>query len=297
VTKCLFCNEPLSLIIRLRDEQFCDVEHRQRYMQESRWSGVPLRPELQAPPLCGLVRYDPVCSAVDSAWREPVVRPMAFPKAQRLSPSTSNACVPRFGPETEQPLPLTMPAPRNAPRRRFMYRWETQGIVRKMLKEAVDRIRMRVGKGPGSVYDATGDLLPIEIPPIPLSGGPVLHWQAMAALDERALESIGVKGSGSIDRTSRGLPLLGALGNPLPMPCPMEKARAEAPLSTLEAARGLRGMFIPQVSIPLLRPRIAFGPRPGSGAQRMGERSGVIIPIREFQPVERTEAPPLARII
>jgi hypothetical protein len=296
VTRCLFCDEPLSLIVRLRDEQFCDAEHRLRYMQESRWSGVPLRPELPAPPLCGLVPYSPVCSAVDTPRRLSTVRPLAFPMGQRLNPSICDGFTPRFGPETERPFALAMPAARNAPRRRFMYRWETQAIIRRMLKEAVDRIKLTAAKAPGAICDPAGDLLPVTIPAIPLSGGPTLHWQAMSGLDERSLETIGVSGSDSIEGTSRTLPLLGALGHPVAMPSPMEKAKAELPLSTLESARGLRGMFIPQVSIPLLRPRIAFGPRPGSGT-RVGERPGVIIPIREFQPVERAEPLPLARII
>lgn len=296
--KCLFCNKPLSLMSRLRDVQFCDEAHRQRYMQESRWRGVPLRLEQSGPALCDLVAYDPPCVAVDAPKRAMVVRPTSFPKGERIWPSAGKSIAPQCGPETQTPLPLEMPAPRNAPRRRFTYRWANQGAIREMMKEAAMRVRMRYDVAASSVCEPAGEMVEFELAPMTLPAGSPVRWQAMAGIDDTALESVRVVGLPNLDSQSRALPQLATCGKPVAMPCPMEKLKAETPLAPIESTKAARGIYIPLVSIPLLRPRVAFGARPAApGAQRVTERSGVIIPIREFQLPERAEAAPLARII
>jgi len=284
---CLFCKKPLSLLNRLREMQFCDEGHRQRYLQESRWKGVPLRPEMTGPPMCGLVAYQPVLNAVDAPKRVNTVRPLSFGKGERVSPSAGNRRTPQFGPETQTPFPLEAHAPRNAPRRRFTYRWSNQSTIREMLKEAAMRIRMPRPASPSTtVCEPAGQMADFEIAPLPLPVAPV-RWQAMSGIDDKALESVRVQGFAEF--APRSLPQLEVFGAPLAMPCAMEKLKAETPLTPLESARGVRGIYIPLVALALLRPRLTFGPRPAAAGV---QRPGVIIPIRE-----RPEAQPLAKII
>ncbi|MBV6434219.1 MAG: hypothetical protein IANPNBLG_04464 [Bryobacteraceae bacterium] len=287
--KCLYCDEPLSLIDCLWDQQFCTEEHRRSYMRESRWHGVPLRVG-ETPRLCPVLKYTPANEPLEWGHGQPPAKPAPFAKREYCWPAMTPCPAPRFAPG--EPFPLPMPGIRTAPRRRFVYGWGNQAIVRGMLKEAAARLEMPRAVGRIPICDPTGETIAMEIGPLPLAGGGTnLPFQAFEGLDESALEAIPAGGFIRSQMSLSSFPQMPAVGSPAsPQPC-VQPLKTETPLAPIESTRVLRGVFIPQVSLPLLRPRIAFAPR--AGGARSGDRQSSIIAISDFQPAERKE--PLAR--
>lgn len=261
-------------------------------MRESRWHGVPLRVERQEPRLCPVLTYSPALNPLD--WIHGPLAPKATPFSKReyAWPVMTPCPAPRFDPSTEQPFALPMPGIRTAPRRRFVYGWGNQAIVRGLLKEAVTRLAMPRAAGRIPLCEPTGETLPMEIGPLPLAGGGAsLPFQALDGLDESSLEAIPAAGFIRTQMSLSSFPQIPAVGNPASPQPSVQPLKTETPLAPVESTRALRGVFIPQVSLPLLRPRIAFAPR--AGGSRSGDRQSSIIPISDFQPAERKE--PLAR--
>ncbi|MCC6362317.1 MAG: hypothetical protein IT165_02265 [Bryobacterales bacterium] len=276
----------------LWDQQFCTEEHRRSYMRESRWHGVPLRVERQQPRFCPVLQYTPAMEPHDWNHGPLAPKPTSFSKREYVWPAMTPCPAPRFAPSTEQPFSLPMPAIRTAPRRRFVYGWGNQAIVRGLLKEAVSRLEMPRAAGRIPICEPAGETIPMEIGPLPLLGGGTnLPFQALDGLDESSLEAIPAGGFIRTQMSLSSFPHIPAVGGPAsPQPC-VQPLKTETPLAPVESTRALRGVFIPQISLPLLRPRIAFAPR--AGGSRTENRQSSIIPISDFQPVERKE--PLAR--
>ncbi|MCC6393299.1 MAG: hypothetical protein IT167_22050 [Bryobacterales bacterium] len=290
--KCLYCDEPLSRMDCLRDQQFCTEEHRRTYMRESRWHGVPLQAERRQPGLCPVLKYAPTVEPRDWNHGPLPPKPAPFSKREYAWPGMTPCPAPRLAPFTEQPFALPIPGIRTAPRRRFVYGWGNQAIVRGLLKEAAARLEMPRAAGRIPICDPTGETIAMEIALLPLvGGGTSLPFQALEGLDETALEAIPPGGFIRAQISLSSFPQMPAVGDPAtPQPC-VQPLKTETPLAPVESTRALRGVFIPQVSLPLLRPRIAFAPR--AGGARSGDRQSSIIAISDFQPAERKE--PLAR--
>src|SRR5262249_15529232 len=120
-------------------------------------------------------------------------------------------------------------------------------------------------------------------------GGTALRWEVMNMPDESALALIPAMQFIGAEARSKVLPQLPATGVAASVAAAVERP-AEQPIAPIAMAPSFRGVFVPQVSIPPLRPAITFAPPAApSVAQPSGERSRVVT-INE-----RREQPPLAR--
>lgn len=177
-------------------------------------------------------------------------------------------------------LPASAPRVRNAPRRRFLYGWNTRSTVRQMLTDSVRRLRYLDCLAP---LDTCPPLQPCNEVVLPLERAARLQplRQVRYGLEESMLASIAAE------------PAIPGGHEPLRVMAPEMVegmavvkpvwAQAERSLSSLKAnARGCDGLYVPQVGVSTLQVGFTMGKAPVESIGGNSDRRAVVIPFQEL---------------
>ena len=177
-------------------------------------------------------------------------------------------------------LPTSTPRVRNAPRRRFLYGWNTRSTVRQMLADSVKRLRYLDCFAP---LDTCPPLQPCNQVVLPLVKAARLQplRQVRYGVDESMLASIAAEpaipgGHEPLRVMAPGVVEGLAVVKPV-------WAQAERSLSSLKAnARGCDGLYVPQVAVSTLQVGFTMGKAPVETIGGNSDRRAVVIPFQEL---------------